>query len=57
MALDKRWQETFDRLDAIEKAIRERDGKAVSTVTKEDLMKIKGVGSSIADEILKLINK
>lgn len=60
MSMDKRWGETFARLEAIEKALKELQGQpaqaAQTAVTKEQLMEIKGVGSSTADEILKLIN-
>ena len=60
MSMDKRWQETFDRLKAVEDALKGLTGgaaeKAVVTVTKEQLMSIKGVGSSTADAILELLN-
>lgn len=55
MAMDKRWQQIFDRLDAIEAAIKAKD-KPANPVTKADLVKIKGVGDALAEEILKLIN-
>ena len=62
MSMDKRWQETFDRLKAVEDALKGLTGGAAETaktaivaVTKEQLMSIKGVGSSTADKILELI--
>ena len=59
MSMDKRWQETFDRLKAVEDALKGLTGgaaeTAVVTITKEQLMSIKGVGSSTADKILELI--
>lgn len=56
MSMDKRFVEIFTRLDAIEKAIKTQSKAPKTAVTKEELMSIKGVGSSTADEILKLIN-
>ena len=60
MSMDKRWQETFTRLEAVEKALKDLQGGAVETavvpVTKDQLMSIKGVGSSTADAILELLN-
>ena len=60
MSMDKRWQETFDRLKAVEDALKDLKGgadeTAVVTVTKEQLMSIKGVGSSTADAILEMLN-
>ena len=60
MSMDKRWQETFTRLEAVEKALKDLQGGAGETsvvnVTKEQLMSIKGVGSSTADAILELLN-
>ena len=53
MALDKRHKEILDRLDAIEAIL--KGGKKPS-VTKAQLVKIKGVGDALADEILKVIN-
>jgi DNA uptake protein ComE-like DNA-binding protein len=66
--MDKRWTEMYTRLEALEKALRVltremRANKTVPaetavapTVTKEQLMKIKGVGESTAKAILKLLN-
>lgn len=61
MSMDKRWQETFDRLKAVEDALKGLTGATVETtavlnVTKEQLMSIKGVGSSTADAILEMLN-
>ncbi|MCB1900267.1 MAG: hypothetical protein KDH16_13300 [Rhodocyclaceae bacterium] len=60
MSMDKRWQETFDRLKAVEDALKGLTGgaaeTAVVTITKEQLMSIKGVGSSTADAILEMLN-
>lgn len=65
MAMSKFWQKTWERLDAIEEAIKAfsvSEGhlsvELVSepAVTKEQLMGIKGVGDATADEILKLIS-
>ena len=63
MSMDKRWQETFDRLKAVEDALKGLTGGAAETaktaivaVTKEQLMSIKGVGSSTADAILEMLN-
>lgn len=65
MAMSKFWQKTWERLDAIEEAIKAfsvSEGhlsvELVSepTVTKDQLMGIKGVGDATADEILKLIS-
>lgn len=56
MSMDKRFVEIFTRLDAIEKAIKAQSKPVNTAVTKEQLMSIKGVGSSTADEILKLLN-
>ena len=60
MSMDKRWQETFDRLKAVEDALKGLTGAtvetAVVTITKEQLMSIKGVGSSTADAILEMLN-
>lgn len=35
MAMDKRWQETFDRLDAIEAALKELKAAVLGTSEKE----------------------
>lgn len=64
MSMDKRWGQMFARLDGIEselKKLNERETiEAVLEVgfdiTKEELMAIKGVGSSTADAILELLN-
>ena len=60
MSMDKRWQETFTRLEDVEKALKDLQGGAVETpvvtITKEQLMSIKGVGSSTADAILETLN-
>ena len=58
MAMDKRWGEMFARLDAIENELKKSQQPAVTavSVTKEQLMSIKGVGASTADAILELIN-
>ena len=65
MSMDKRWQETFTRLDGIEEQLAKLNSnepiEAVlevthTPITKEQLMSIKGVGSSTADAILELLN-
>jgi endonuclease III-like uncharacterized protein len=53
MAIDKRHQEILERLDRIEAALK---SSKKPTVTKKQLTDIKGVGSSLADDILKVIN-
>lgn len=60
MALDKAWRENNERLERIEKKLDALTGggkAATPKVTKEQLMAIKGVGASTADEILKLLGK
>jgi len=58
--MDKRWNEMFARLGAIEarlgavEAQLEKE-RTPPTVTKEQLVAIKGVGESTADEVLKLL--
>jgi endonuclease III-like uncharacterized protein len=55
MAQLKVFNEMKEQLDRIEAAIATKK-KAAPAVTKEQLMEIKGVGSSTADEILKLFD-
>lgn len=64
MSMDKRWGETFDRLQGVEKELRELRGvllgldtnKPQTAVTKEQLKNINGVGDATADAILELLN-
>lgn len=57
MAMDKRFLEIFERLEAIEAALRDLQAPQAHTVTLEELTAIKGVGESTAKEILKLLNR
>lgn len=66
MSMDKRWVETFTRLDAIEAQLRELNQRepveavlevSGPAVTKEELMAIKGIGESTAEAILELLNR
>lgn len=57
MAMSKFWQETWDRLDKIEKELKGLKGggqspKWETLITKEDLTSINGVGGALADKIL-----
>jgi len=59
--IDKRWNEVFARLDAINDQLATLNAAAKNkpvkaAPTKAQLMKIKGVGDATADEILKLIS-
>lgn len=65
MAMDKRFMEIFERLEAVEKALKDltrqlQTGKApakvASPVTKTQLTNIKGVSAAAADKILELLN-
>lgn len=56
MAMPKMHIEIMNELKEI-KAMLSSPAKPAVTVTKEQLMEIKGVGSSTADEILKLLGQ
>jgi len=65
--MDKRWQETFTRLDGIEEQLAKLviaiesppslESVLNKVVTKEEIMKIKGVGSATADQIMELLSR
>jgi hypothetical protein len=56
MAMEKRHLEILERLDKIEAALKNPTApKTAVKVTKAQLMKVKGVTSAAADEILNLL--
>jgi len=61
MAMDKRWNEVFDRLEGIENELATMNADkgakpAKALPTKAKLMEIKGVGEQTADAILELLS-
>ena len=61
MAMDKRWNEVFERLEGIENELATMNADkgakpAKALPTKKKLMSIKGVGEQTADAILELLS-
>lgn len=56
MAISKLHNQIMEKLEEIHNELKGGGESNKAAVTKEQLMEIKGVGSSTADEILKLLN-